>query len=145
MLITITKWQVWENESGSQWLVARCNEEPEKLLHYGGPSYMTEVPSLHLIAEWEPMSSSKAELKYLTEFRSIKPSKPDTVSGGWLAPDGKWYPCHYAQHDAMARRIVATLYNKLGDAAILEEKGYIRIHDDGMVITFEKGTYFRTG
>jgi hypothetical protein len=46
----------------------------------------------------------------------------DASNMGWIAPDGEWFGCHYAGHDALARSVLGCSVKRL------EELGFARCH-----------------
>ena len=80
----------------------------------------------HGIAE-----SDSVYLRFFHDFPR-KPSKP-IESAGWLAPDGKFYPCHYMEHDAIAEGLAAQTYNSLEGVRLLETKGWARVGEEGLI------------
>ena len=48
----------------------------------------------------------------------------DDSPHGWLAPDGEWFGCGYAQHDYVARAVLGCSVKRL------EQIGFCRCHED---------------
>jgi hypothetical protein len=58
----------------------------------------------------------------------IKPS-PLSFSAGWLAPDGRWFPCHPHQHDAIGIYLAKQERLRYND---LTEHDWVRVYQDGI-------------
>lgn len=63
------------------------------------------------------------------EITNIEPSLE--ISGGWLAPDGKYYPCKSHHHERFARQLSLKYYGKEGCGRLLENTGWIHIYAQG--------------
>ena len=72
------------------------------------------------------------EIRNQFEF-DFPPEAELKVSGGWLAPDGKFYPCGYMQHLGEAYHLALVHYNSDDGEKVLEEKGWAKIYSDGLV------------
>jgi hypothetical protein len=68
--------------------------------------------------------------------RWTKPSEMAGPCGGWLAADGRYWPCRDLQHATTAVEIVDALHLvPKGDAmAHLEDLGWIHVFDSGSVM-----------
>lgn len=60
------------------------------------------------------------------------------ASGGWLYPQGKFYPCFVCQHDGIAQKLSAIYYDNLQGAELLEEKGWLHVSDTGYAMLFNR-------
>jgi hypothetical protein len=82
------------------------------------------------------------EIRNQFEF-DFPPEAELKVSGGWLAPDGKFYPCGYMEHLGEAYRLALVLHNDDDGEKTLEEKGWAKILDTGItfLLTFERKGY----
>ena len=62
--------------------------------------------------------------------------QPETelrVGAGWMSPEGIFYPCESWAHDSKADVICRAVLGNLKGTRHLEEVGWLRIYDDGMV------------
>jgi len=65
---------------------------------------------------------------------------------GWIAPDGKWFPCGYFDHLEIARPLAKGFYNDLRGSICLEERGWMKVSGSGslMIGWLEKEPLFIT-
>ncbi|MHA2064119.1 MAG: hypothetical protein ACXABY_07035 [Candidatus Thorarchaeota archaeon] len=69
------------------------------------------------------------------QFELDFPPKAETiVSAGWLAPDGKFYPCSYMEHMEYARRLAWVHYRSRDEERKLEAEGWAKVFTDGLVM-----------
>lgn len=52
-------------------------------------------------------------------------------SAGWLAPDGKFYPCEFFEHYELAEQLALLYYNEDSADRGLEVRGWAHIQDTG--------------
>ena len=67
-------------------------------------------------------------------IRDYPPEAGLEVSAGWLAPDGKFYPCRYMEHLNTAYELALVHYNSDRAEKELEDKGWAKIYSDGICI-----------
>lgn len=135
-----------EDEFGEPFLCVYDVRKPDIILWDGGPSYRTIEPEhvniLHIYSSFSVNNDyDKPWIAFYKTYGKLEPqseSAPEQ-SAGWLSPVGKFYPCDYAAHGAMARRIAAILYNTLDADKALESRGWWRISDDGIISTIGWG------
>jgi hypothetical protein len=139
---TVLRIQEWNqnhyDDFGEPFLCVYDIKKPDIILWNGGPSYRTIEPErvqiVHIYSSYSVNDDyEKSWIAFYKTYRPLK-SQPENApeqSAGWLAPDGRFYTCHYAQHTRMADRITAILYNSMDGDVILERKGWLRIEDDG--------------
>lgn len=60
-------------------------------------------------------------------------SQPVRKFGGWIAEDGKYYPCDEWMHDAIGIMLARQYYGKRADISTLEEKGWMRLYNTGCI------------
>ena len=53
--------------------------------------------------------------------------------GGWLSPDGQYYPAPHKNHDAITPLLAMAWYKDDGGRRALEERGWILVKHDGVV------------
>ncbi len=63
------------------------------------------------------------------------PSRRVSQSPGWIAPNGRFFPCSWYEHDSRAEELAKAYYpdearRKTG-AQIFEEKQWVRLLDNG--------------
>jgi hypothetical protein len=77
--------------------------------------------------------------KFLKHYVELKAEKKQ--SGGWLSPEGIFYPAPYWGHCWLAVKIVAHLYKVVGGGMRqLEQAGWGHVSDDGEVSSFKELT-----
>jgi hypothetical protein len=61
-----------------------------------------------------------------------------SATGGWLSPEGRYWPCPDCEHQKAAEAIVRDAGLPTGRDAekVLEEAGWVHISDNGMVQSF---------
>lgn len=73
---------------------------------------------------------------------STKASLPPEPIGGWLSPEGGYWPCSDWQHTQVAARIIAELMIPRGrHGTALENHGWVHIDDNGSVLDDEDDVY----
>ena len=64
-----------------------------------------------------------------------------TGLGGWISPEGRYWPCPDLLHHQIAERIVRRLSlpstSRYGAQFILERAGWLHVMDDGRVLSYE--------
>ena len=53
--------------------------------------------------------------------------------GGWLSPNGDYYPSPHRNHDSITPLLAMAWYGIEGDRRILEERGWALVKHDGVV------------
>lgn len=63
---------------------------------------------------------------------------PSPATGGWLSPEGRYWPCPDCEHQRAAEAIVRDvgLPTDRDAEKVLEEAGWVHISDNGMVHSF---------
>lgn len=61
-------------------------------------------------------------------------------TGGWLAPDGNFYACRDNQHEREANRLAEAIYGCLDGSIYLDKRRWIRVKEDGLLISGFAGT-----
>lgn len=124
-------------EGGKPVFIGQHPTDSERLEWPNG-SYCTKAAKFEIIKEYElPKNKNywrtvdKLNVEFLQEFYPPKKMIELKQSAGILAPNGDFYPCHYGGHEPLAERISAIFFNELGNSTFLEEKGYIRLMDNG--------------
>ena len=66
---------------------------------------------------------------YLTEVvdYAITPTKTE----GWIAPNGRFYPCKFREHLELAERLSVVYYGTTDGPRDLEKHGWIKVYLDG--------------
>ncbi len=68
------------------------------------------------------------------------------LSGGWLAPNGKFYPCAYSEHLRIAQDLAFIHYKEKGDGAQrLEKEGWAKFYADGTCLLPSSYLYAQDG
>lgn len=118
----------------------------------GGPAHMTIHPEseIEYVKHYENEHDYKSdewwdrvdEIRNQFEF-DFPPEAELKISGGWLAPDGKFYPCGYMEHLSEAYRLALVLYNSDDGEKTLEEKGWAKILDNGIIFLLKYVSFDR--
>lgn len=94
-----------------------------------------------IAAAGEPLSPRRLGVLQKKHYRRACPGIGDAVpahpGGGWLSPEGRYFPCPDFQHLAIADRIAAQLRIRVGAGgagAALERRGWLHINDNGHLI-----------
>ena len=97
----------------------------------GGPGYCPFSADQHKIVrryDWP-----KDEPNYAEFYREFgPPPSPLAQSGGWLAPDGRFWPCKGFEHGYFERVLSYMLYGEYGTRNTIENRGWIKIYPDGL-------------
>lgn len=150
----MSEWWAIKYKAGPKgnWIGPTLVEIEENTLYWdGGPAHMTIHPDTemehvkHYVNDCDYRSSEwwdrVDEIRNQFEF-DFPPEAKLKISGGWLAPDGKFYPCSYMEHLAEAYRLALVHYNSDDGEKTLEEKGWAKILGDGVIFLL---TYDRKG
>jgi hypothetical protein len=78
-------------------------------------------------ADWQ-----RAEFQFARDFPPL-PSEP-RAGAAWVAPDGRFYGCRWMEHDRLAYRLAAAVYADPRGPWALEQRGWLRIAQDGTAI-----------
>jgi len=141
----MSEWWAIKYKAGprSNWIGPTLVEIDNDTLYWdGGPAHMTIHPDTelehvkHYVNDCDYKSNDwwdrVDEIRNQFEF-DFPPEAELKVSAGWLAPDGKFYPCRYMEHLSEAYRLALVYYNSDNGEKTLEEKGWAKIHDDGII------------
>lgn len=124
-------------------LVGKSVVHPGRLYWFGGFSYTVFTPEIEVLHTYHTEDFMEAEdpedAVEIDFWKRWNPPAPDGFSGtGWLAPSGIFYGCEYAEHDSLAKQLVATLYGELtGYTERLEREGWLRLQS-GIVAPLNK-------
>lgn len=153
----MSEWWAIKYKAGpkSRWMGPTLVEIEENTLYWdGGPSHMTIHPDTeiehvkHYVNDCDYRSSEwwdrVDEIRNQFEF-DFPPEAGLKVSAGWLAPNGKFYPCHYMEHLSEAYRLALVHYNSDDGEKTLEEKGWAKIFGDGIVFLLRHIRFDRDG
>lgn len=64
-------------------------------------------------------------------YQQFPPVAKREQSAGWLAPDGKFYPCRYFEHDRLAERLSRIYYGTDYGSEVLSRHEWLRIDASG--------------
>jgi hypothetical protein len=78
-------------------------------------------------ADWR-----RAEFQFARDFPP--PCGEPRPGPAWVAPEGAFYPCRWMEHDRLGYRLAAALYADPRGPWALEERGWLRIAQDGTAI-----------
>jgi hypothetical protein len=112
------------------------DNEPTTWYWGPGPSHTNLYSGVEIVKEYPARECdyfedfTEAEIEF---HKDNPPSTELTPTGGWLAPDGTFYPGRYGAHDRLAYRICAVRWSKNEGAKYLESRGWGRVNDDGNV------------
>jgi len=121
------------------WTVPSLMELSERTgwLHYlGMPQNIGPYnPEYHEIVldygevEWNDIDAYEAlEVRYAHDY---PPEIGLRDSEGWLAPDGKFFPCRSWEHDSTAFHVYRYVYDKAPSSSAvseMEQRGWVRIY-----------------
>jgi hypothetical protein len=124
-------------------VLRRGGKEPEALVTipgprensfywWFGPSWNTE-PYEIVYTYPGGIDEDAITLHFYKTFGVPVPVSLYTQSAGWIAPDGKWFTCRGWEHDSLAKNLAAIHYDSLSGVLKLEEMGWLRVYDDGLV------------
>ena len=74
----------------------------------------------------------RAEFQFARDFPPA-PCEP-RPGPAWVGPDGGFYACRWMEHDRLAYRLAAALYADPRGPWCLEQRGWLRIGQDGTAI-----------
>lgn len=108
----------------------------------GGPSHMSvhgdwddTVKIVKDYGEIDNMEYDAIDNLYDQFDLDFPPIAETKVSAGWLAPNGKFYPCHFQEHLSEAQHLAFVLYQERGDGEQrLEKEGWAKIFGEGICI-----------
>ena len=112
-----TKWY-W---NGTPTWCSTCNgSSPDIVKDYG------------MIDTMDEESIKDIEFDFYKTFYNPKKSKP-FISGGWISPDGDFYPCKYFEHDSLATALSHIYYPESTSHGVysLDTKGWIHLSAEG--------------
>jgi len=110
-------------------------------IHWGGGmSYCGFLPDRWQVLAREAVAAGSSkwdqadrlEYEWTRRFNMPVPQDP-CASGGWIAPNGDFYPCRYHEHQAAATRIALCLFGSREGQRHLEDAGWVHLYDDGLV------------
>ena len=74
----------------------------------------------------------RAEFQFARDF---PPPRSEPQPGpAWVGPDGAFYACRWMEHDRLAYRLAAALYADPRGPWALEQRGWLRLGQDGTAI-----------
>lgn len=117
----------------------------------GGPSYMPvhdweNVQIVKDYGEIDDMDEDKIDDLFDQFTLDFPPEAELKLSGGWLAPDGKLYPCRFMEHLNHAQELAFVHYQERGDGAQrLEKEGWAKLYSDGVCLLPASYMYNRDG
>lgn len=140
------EWWAVKTKSGANWQgPSLVTLDGDNLAWDGGPSGFTISNWNHvkLIKQYENNHEYDSnewwdrveELRDQFE-RDFPPDKGLKVSGGWLSPEGNFYPCGYTEHLDMAYRLAVSLFDSHDGEKFLEDNGWAKVWYDGRIINF---------
>jgi Zn-finger protein len=116
------------------------------LYHGFARSYMRQPADMQILQEYGRVGKDDYEgqdkliLRFHRQF--YKPESRLAQQAGWLAPDGKFYPCHAWEHGDKAFNLFCACYNRLPDNAEkeLEDAGWAKIYSTGLCANLNPGS-----
>jgi sugar lactone lactonase YvrE len=69
------------------------------------------------------------------EWAEMDAEASRSAHGGWISPEGRFWPCRDLFHSLLASRIVRELQlpNTFSNMCLLEDSGWVHVMDDGTV------------
>ena len=78
--------------------------------------------------DWPEEEPNDAEF-----YRDFGPQpQPLTQGAGWLAPDGRFWPCQSYEHNYYERALSYMLYGEYDTRNSIENRGWVKIYPDGL-------------
>lgn len=138
------KWYAIKHKPGpkSNWVGPSLVTIEGDTVYWGsGPSHMfvhdwdEEVQIIKDYGEVDSQDYDKEDEIY-NQFRLDFPPEAELkLRGGWLAPDGKFYPCRYMEHLNHADDLAFVHYKEEGDGEQrIEKEGWAKIYGDGVCL-----------
>lgn len=130
---------------GAKSLVAQSRTHPERLHWFGGMSYCHRTPDMKILAiyplpeDYTYEDEDRIEVEF---YQTINPAQPGILGkDGWLAPDGRFYPCQYGEHYSVAKALVAKHFETISSTAddVLMQAGWRRLQNGHLAapVTFK--------
>src|SRR5690242_16579063 len=101
---------------GADAIVTIDNNDPEKFYWSGGFTWAVFQDDTYIVKEYGYYKEGDPKIDDLFLDFYKNHNVPDSYvcqSAGWLAPNGKFYPCEYYQHDTFATSLAAIYYDSL--------------------------------
>lgn len=106
-----------------------------------GPDYSpVPLPAGHTVLKQYPVDKldsstadwQRAQLQFARDFppRAVPPH----AAPAWVAPEGRFYPCRWLEHDRLGYRLAAAYYADPRGPLALERRGWLRVQHDGTVV-----------
>ena len=134
----IDHWYAIKHKLGDRWYGPSLITIRNDAVYWrGGPSYMTvhdwdKVQIIKDYGEIDDMDRGNIENLYDQFDLDFPPIAETKVSAGWLAPNGKFYPCQYMEHLSEARHLAFVHYKERGNGEQrIEKEGWAKIYSDG--------------
>lgn len=112
-------------------LAQRGRRQGITTIEWGGGSYRAWPPTTEVVEQFKAADWYNAELYFIRTYRTLEAKMEP--SGGWLSPEGKFYPCQYGQHAELASIIGAHLFGELFGTYDLLRRGWAHIYDNGII------------
>ena len=112
------------------------HRDPKKWYWGGSFSWCCSEKKVEIVKDYGYISSDnykkidEIELDFYKNFNVSEKSDP-IESGGWVAPDGSFFPCKFFEHDAYAKSLAAIYHDSLDGIRTLTDFGWLRISDSG--------------
>jgi len=113
-----------------EWQYPQLMREARGSYYFGlGPSHLPDgygtVVKDYGLVDWDEIE--------IVFARDYPPEVGVRDSAGWIAPDGRMFPCRGWEHDVMAWRVFLYYYRKQPASVTveMERAGWIRLYDDG--------------
>lgn len=112
--------------------------------HWHGPTRMGWPPDAVIVKDYGMVDSEddlalrELEVRFMRDFPIPHDSK---AGGGWLAPDGKYYPCRSWEHSRNIVLLALQIYGTYspgtegyGTEDRMERLGWLKLYDDLVVV-----------
>jgi hypothetical protein len=92
-------------------LISPDTSDSRTFYWFQGPSRSSDtydilrIYTLEEYARGKSLDLEEVEREFTKEFNPIYPATEIISSGGWIAPNGDFYPCDYLEHNNTARHI----------------------------------------
>ena len=149
----IDHWCAIKHKVGDRWYgPSLVTIRSDAVYWSGGPSYMPvhdwdeEIQIVKDYGEIDSMERGAYEHLHDQFELDFPPVAETKVSAGWLAPNGRFYPCHYMEHLSEAYHLAFVHYQERGDGEQrIEKEGWAKIFSDGICLLPSSYLYNRDG
>ena len=107
--------------------------EGESIYWDGGPGHCPfDEQKYQVVKRYDWPKEDPDDAAFYREFGP----QPEALrqSAGWLAPDGRFWPCEYGGHSELERELSFEIYGEYGTWNTIENRGWVKIYPDGLCV-----------